>query len=80
MTREQFAQLLYNDADKPQTDGTLSSFPDAGQVSGWATDALTWAVEEGIVSGQKTGATVILNPRATATRAEAASMMKQYIA
>lgn len=79
VSREQFAQFLYNNAKTPSVTGSLSKFPDAGSVSSWATDAMLWATQNGIVSGAKTGNTVSLKPLAYATRAEAASMLMKYL-
>jgi hypothetical protein len=46
-------------------------------VSDWATDALGWATTLGIVNGKDLGAAgKFLAPQDTATRAEAAKMIK----
>ena len=76
ITREQFAQMLYNDVGKPEVSGTLA-FSDAAQVSQWAMDAVLWATQTGIVNGkQRADGSVVLDPKGKATRAEAASMLK----
>ncbi len=78
ITREQFVTMLYNYAGKPGTDGALL-FSDADTVSSWAVDAMTWAYENGILSGkQMSDGGVILAPKDTATRAEAASMLMYF--
>ena len=51
-------------------------FSDADQVSGWALEAMRWAVEQGILSGTGSGQ---LSPRGLATRAQAAQMLKNFI-
>ena len=74
ISREQLATMLYRLASEPETGEGLSAFPDNGQVSGYAVKALSWAVEQGIVTG-KGGK---LAPQGTATRAEAATMLMRY--
>ena len=54
--------------------GTLD-FNDAEQVSGYAQDAMRWAVEQGILQGKGGG---ILDPQGAATRAEAAVMLMRF--
>lgn len=71
ITREQLAVILWRHAGKPAS-GVELSFPDAGQVSGYAAEAICWAVERGILKGTDTG---ILAPGGVATRAEAAQML-----
>lgn len=75
VTREQMAVMLYNYAGKPATSGALSAFTDADHVSFWAENAIKWAVENKIISGKGNG---ILDPKGTATRAEAATMLMKY--
>lgn len=75
ITREQLAVMLWRYAGNPTTHGTLSGFTDQGKVSGYAVDALRWAVEKGILSGKGNG---ILDPAGKATRAEAAVMLYHY--
>ena len=83
ITREQIAAMLmryaeYRGADvsgRAPTDG----FPDSGTVSKYARDAVSWALESGIVRGVKTDDGVYLNPRAGATRAEVATMIMRFV-
>lgn len=75
ITREQLAVMLWRYAGSPATHGTLSGFTDQGKVSRYATDALCWAVEKGILFGKGNG---ILDPEGEATRAEAATMLYHY--
>ena len=51
ITREQLAAMLYRYAGSPAVTGSLSAYPDAGEVSDWAVDAMVWATEEGIING-----------------------------
>lgn len=75
VTREQMAVILYNYAKfigcGDIVNGTeILRFPDTGDVSDWAKEAMTWAVDKGIISG--TGGK--LNPKGTATRAQVAQI------
>lgn len=72
LTREQLVSMLWRYAGSPAPEGDLSGWSDAASVSGWATDAMTWAVESGILSG--TGKNT-LNPQGSASRAELASLL-----
>lgn len=79
ITREQMALFLYNFAgfrgDDRTASGSLSAFSDGGQVSGWAAQAVQWAVAQGLLQGSN-GA---LNPQGTATRAEVAQFMANFL-
>lgn len=77
ITREQLASMLYRYAGSPTTNGTLDGFSDSGKISKYALDALSWAVENGIMAGKGNG---ILNPKGNAIRAEAAAMLQRYLA
>lgn len=79
VTREQLATMLYHYAQWAQQDTTATQptqFDDWNQVSGYAVDALSWAVEWHIING-KTAVTVA--PKDSATRAEFAAMLYQYL-
>ena len=80
ITREQLAVMLYRYAKtvgmSTNAAGSISSFSDAGQVSGWAEGALQWAVQTGIVTGTTDGR---LNPSGTASRAEVAVMLQRLV-
>ena len=80
ITREQMANMLYYYAQwaglEPSAGAdALQGFQDAGQVSSWASDAVSWAVSSGLISG--TG-NQTLAPTATATRAEVAQIMMAF--
>ena len=79
ITREQLATMLYRYAqnrgmDVSATD-TLSSFTDAAAVSDYASEALGWAVANGIITGKPNQ---VLDPQAGATRAETAAMLMRF--
>ena len=71
VTREQVVSILYRYAGYKgynlDGQGTLNEFRDGDQVSSWATEAMLWALDKGVVSGKGDG---ILDPTGDATRAE----------
>lgn len=78
ITREQLTAILYRYADYLglNTDtgfipDKYYDFPDYQTVSRYATNAMSWCVNKGIVSGSDGK----LNPQGTATRAEVATML-----
>ena len=74
ITREQFVTMLWRYAGEPVADGTLTSYPDFGNVSDWASSAMIWAVQNGIINGSDDK----LNPFGNALRSEAAAMLTRY--
>lgn len=78
--RQETATMLYRYAQLMDQDVTkraeLSDFRDAAQVSGWAEEAVAWAVAEGILKGYP-GA--LLAPNGTTTRAQAAVILSRYL-
>lgn len=75
ITREQLAAMLYRYAGEPDGSADLSAYTDAGSVSAYAQKAVQWCVKNGILTG-KTANT--LAPKATATRAECATMLQRF--
>lgn len=75
ITREQLALMLYRDAGSPEVDDLKLIFSDANKVSSWASDAVTWAVVNGILSGKGNNT---LDPQGSASRAEVAQMLYTY--
>lgn len=80
ITREQLAAILYryaeyNDYDVSGRDD-LSEFTDRSSISGYALDAMRWAVDEGLITGI-TDTTI--EPQGTATRAQAATMFMRFM-
>ena len=76
ITREQFAAILWRYAGSPAAADQELHFTDVDMSSGYALEALRWATENGILNGYGDGQ---LNPRGSATRAQAAQMLKQYL-
>lgn len=82
VTREQTAVILFNYAHSRGYDvgarADLSAFPDAGSVSGWAQDALSWANAAGLINGTVYGGRTILDPQGSASRAQVAKILRSY--
>ena len=76
VTREQLAVILWRYAGSPAPSGSDLPFGDADQVSSWASNALRWAVENGILSGYGDGR---LAPQESATRAQMAQILKRFL-
>lgn len=78
--RQQFAVMLYRYAQLLKLDtaaqAELKQFQDAANVADWASEAMVWCVDKGILKGNGYGG---LNPAGTATRAECAVMLDRFI-
>lgn len=83
VTREQLVTMLYNFAkaigavEKSSTG--VENFPDGDETSDWATEAMNWAIANGIISGSTDNGVTTLNPRDTATREQVASVMVKFV-
>ena len=83
VTREQIAVILMGYADMVQhlkhtwTPADLSAFPDGGQVSDWARDAMADAVALGLISGAQTKDGTLLLPQNSATREQVATILME---
>ena len=79
ITREQMATILFRYAEKKGIDtskrGDLSGFPDANTVSDYASEAIQWAVAEGIINGSDGK----LLPQGNATRAQVSAILMRFI-
>ena len=79
VTREQLAAFLYRYAQDQGYDTSaradLSCYSDAGLVSSYATEALSWANATGLITG--TTATT-LSPQGSATRAQVATILSRF--
>lgn len=79
VTREQLIAILYRYATMKGVDtgarSELDAFEDAGRVSGYAVEAMQWAVAEGIIEGSGGR----LKPRDEANRAEVAAIMSRFM-
>lgn len=79
LTREQLALILYRFAQYKGYDVTgtsdLAAYADGSSVSGWAAEAMSWAVNAGLISG--VGGNQIA-PTGTATRAQVAQILMNF--
>lgn len=78
ITREQMATMLYRYAMSHSYDTSekadYSSFSDAGLVSPFASDAISWAVGSGVISGDNGR----INPQGHVSRAVCATMIARF--
>ena len=80
ITREQIATILFRYAKAEKVEGKLAGFPDAGEVSDYAADAMAWAVEQGLINGiSESDGKTYLAPQETATRAQIAVILMRYL-
>lgn len=79
ISREQLATMLYRYVQRIEggkgSTGSYSWMGGADMVSGWAAEAMRWAVGSGIITGDNGN----LNPGAPATRAEVATMLERFV-
>lgn len=81
ITREEFAQILYNYAQFANYSGGMidyyyfNRFMDIDKISLWARDAMSWALSANLFKGSTDG---YLYPKESITRAEAASVITNY--
>lgn len=81
LTREQLATMLYRYAQSKGYDTTqggmaIREYADFEQISGYAVEAMTWAVNTGIIKG--TSSTTI-SPQSPGTRAQMATILMRFI-
>ncbi len=80
VTREQLALFFYTYSEKKGYDisgrADLSGFEDLDRLHSWANDAVSWAVDAGLISGTSD---TTLAPRDSATRATVALIIKNYV-
>lgn len=84
ITREEAALMLMRFAEASGCDVSAradlaQAFP-GEQASPWASDAASWAVACGIVTGKTGGERPVLDAQGTATRAEACAMIMRLVA
>lgn len=85
ITRQEVATVMYNYVTKykKMTNvklGKLDGFSDKNSVDKWAIDALKWATQYKIINGKpiNNNTKMILDPKSNATRAEAATIIRQF--
>lgn len=75
ITREELVTMIWRYAGEAASEQDLSSWPDADKVYDYATGAMKWAVETGVING-KDGK---LAPKDNATRAQFAAIIERYM-
>jgi len=83
ITREQLATILYRYAMRKGLNTQISvapdTYPDGGQVSSWAREAISWALGYELINGVQSGSTVTLAPLGQATRAQVSAILIRFI-
>ncbi len=75
ITREQIAATLYRMAGSPSTSGYLTGYYDYAKIHSYATNAMRWAISNGVIAGSNG----YLTPTNNATRAQVAAMLHRYL-
>lgn len=82
ITREQIATILYRYSRFTGIElaegAELTGFPDCESVADFAQEGLSWAVAEELISGTVSGGVTYLSPKASATRAQFATIISRY--
>ncbi|MDD6762293.1 MAG: S-layer homology domain-containing protein [Clostridiales bacterium] len=81
LTREQIVSTIYNtyklsNEENDASDQDLSVFADTDKITGYARDAVKWAVMSGIIKGDDKK---MINPADNVTRAETSAILQRYI-
>lgn len=80
VTREQMVTIFYRFANALQLDTSgradLSGYEDDQKISGYATDAFSWAVEAGIINGVTD---TKLDPKGMSNRAQVATVIARFM-
>ena len=84
LTREQAAAVLmrWSAGRGDDVDGRdgLERFPDAGEVSPWAEQSVSWAVSAGVINGvELPDGTMALDPQGDTTRAQFAALVMNLL-
>ena len=79
VSRQQLAAILWRYAKLERADSgaraSLRGWPDAGEGGGYAGEAMSWALAEGILQGTKEGT---LQPQGRAARGQAAVLLERF--
>ena len=68
---------MYRHAGSPSAEGmVLSEFADHAKISSWATDAMRWVVQNGIMKGKSDN---MLDPAGNITCHEVELMLQRYL-
>lgn len=75
VSREELITMLYRYKGAPAATADLSAYSDADTISAWASDAMRWGIETGLIAGLSD---TILSPRSGATRAQLATILMRF--
>ena len=76
ITREQLITMLWRYVGSPSaSENSLRVFADVDDISSWATTAMAWATENGILNGINGNAL----PASNATRAQVAVILMRFV-
>ena len=82
LNRQTLATIMFRYANYAHKDTSiradLSGFPDNGQIAGWASDAMQWAVGVGVINGSSSGGVVYLRPANATTRGQIATILMRF--
>lgn len=76
--RQMLVTMLWRLAGKPESEQSLGTYRDAGQIQDYAKEAMAWAVENGIMNGYDESGVLTLKPARNCTRAEVATILQRY--
>lgn len=76
ITREQITTILWRHAETPDASTAAETFADSSNISDWARQSVSWAVDQEIVGGKPGN---IFDPAGNATRAEVATILYRYL-
>ena len=81
ITRQEMATMLYRywklrGGKYTAKDDVLAGYQDRGEVADWALEAMSWTVQSGIIVGMTP---TTLNPAGSATRAQVALVLVNYL-
>ena len=75
VTRQQMATFLWRLSGSRDTQNTLDQYNDFTEIAPYATKAMGWAVERGLLNGTTP---YTLTPNGAVTRAQAAVILARY--
>lgn len=80
ITREELITILYRYAKHINIDTSIENndinFNDENYISEWAYEAMSWAIENGIIAGKENR---LIDPKGKSTRAEVAIILERFI-
>lgn len=75
VSRQQFVTFLWRLSGSPETAYRPELYVDFAEIAPYAVEAMSWAVEAGIISGTSSNT---LSPDGSVTRAQAAVILERF--